>query len=64
MDLIVTNQLHRTWGDAVLQSGYLSGPSNFGFAASPRLAAALEPFAREVHRIHMTRGDGDGPIHL
>lgn len=64
VDLIVTNQLHRTWGDAVLQSGYLSGPSNFGFAASPRLAAALEPFAREVHRIHMTRGDGDGPIHL
>jgi hypothetical protein len=64
VDLIVTNQLHHAWGEAVLQSGYLRGPSNFGFAVSPRLAAALEPFAREVHRVHMTRGDGDGPIHL
>jgi hypothetical protein len=64
VDLIVSNQLHRAWGVAFRQAGYLGAPSNFLFAASPALAALLDPFETHVERIHMTRGDGDGPIHL
>jgi hypothetical protein len=64
VDLIVSNQLHRAWGEAFRRAGYLSGPSNFLFAASPALTALLAPFDSSVERIHMTRGDGDGPINL
>jgi hypothetical protein len=63
-DLIVTNQLHEAWCGAFRKYGYLSGPSNFVFAASPALAGRLQPFPASVTRVHMTRGDGDGPIHL
>ncbi|MCL5746051.1 MAG: hypothetical protein M1541_19340 [Acidobacteria bacterium] len=63
-DLIVTNQLHQDWGDAFRRHGYLSGPSNFVFAVSPALAERLQPFGGNALRAHMTRGDGDGPIHL
>lgn len=61
-DLLVTNQSHRAWTGAFSSCGYFRGPSNFLFAASPALAAELPEDERE--RIHMTRGDGDGPIHL
>jgi hypothetical protein len=64
VDLIVTNQLARRWCAACRASGYLEGPSNFLFAASPKLAERLEPFDERAGRIHMTRGDGDGPVHL
>jgi hypothetical protein len=64
VDLIVSNQLHRIWGAAFKATGYLSGPSNFVFAASPKLTEKLSPFDSQVHNIHMNRGDGDGPIHL
>ncbi|UCF68991.1 MAG: hypothetical protein JSV80_06825 [Acidobacteriota bacterium] len=64
VDLIVTNQLHRDWCAAFRNCGYLEGPSNFVFAASRPLDERIAPFQQNVHRIHMTRGDGDGPIHL
>ena len=64
VDMIVTNQLHHSWCKAFAGNGYLSGPSNFIFAASQQLADKLHPFEVNVSRIHMTRGDGDGPIHL
>ncbi len=64
VDLIVSNQLHRAWREALDQAGFLQGPSNFVFAASPALAALLDPFEATVDQVHMTRGDGDGPIHL
>jgi hypothetical protein len=64
VDVIVTNQLHRSWCKAFAGNGYLGGPSNFIFAASPPLAARLHPFDRNASRVHMTRGDGDGPINL
>jgi hypothetical protein len=64
VDLIVTNQLHRAWGEALKRTSFLSGPSNFLFVVSPAMAALLEPFEATADQFHMTRGDGDGPIHL
>ena len=64
VDIIVTNQLHDAWCKAFARNGYLHGPSNFLFAASPKLAETLHPFEVNVSRVHMTRGDGDGPINL
>jgi hypothetical protein len=64
VDIIVTNQLHRSWCKAFGGNGYVGGPSNFIFAVSPELAKELHPFDSKAPRIHMTRGDGDGPINL
>ena len=44
--------------------GFLRGPSNFVFSASRELAGALAPLERHAPRLHLTRGDGDGPLHL
>lgn len=63
-DLIVSNQNHHAWSAALRGCGFFRGPSNFLFAASPDLAALLEPYDETRRRIHMNRGDGDGPIHL
>jgi hypothetical protein len=64
VDLIVTNQCHEAWRSALLGLGFLEGPSNFVLAVSPGLRKLLDPFDQKVSEIHMTRGDGDGPIHL
>ena len=64
VDIIVTNQLHRSWCQAFSRNGYLVGPSNFIFAVSPLLAKRLHPFHTAVAEVHITRGDGDGPTHL
>jgi hypothetical protein len=60
MDLITSNQSHELWRHAFRDSGFFEGPSNFIFAASPKLSALLAPFDRTRHRIHFTRADGDG----
>ena len=64
VDLIVSNQAHAAWGSACERSGFFRGPSNYVFAASKKLAEALEPFDTNRNEIHVNRGDGDGPIHL
>jgi hypothetical protein len=64
VDLIVSNQASSAWGQALLAAGYLRGPSNFILALSPMLAARLKPLEGSRTSIHMTRGDGDGPINL
>ncbi len=64
VDLVVSNQSHGAWRAALECSGFLTGPSNFVFAASKELAALLEPFEAAQNEIHINRGDGDGPIHL
>ncbi len=60
VDLIISNQAHRAWRDALLDGGYLEAPSNFAFAASPKLSALIAPQSP----LHLNRGDGDGPINL
>jgi hypothetical protein len=63
-DLVVSNQSHLAWGEALGAAGFLKGPSNFLFAASPQLASRLGAFEAVRGQLHFTRGDGDGPIHL
>jgi hypothetical protein len=63
-DLIVSNQGSRVWGEALRDCGFLQGPSNLPFFASPKLASLLEPFAANAETFHLNRGDGDGPINL
>lgn len=64
VDLIVSNQANSAWGKALQAAGYLTGPSNFILALSPMLAARVGPMQAAQNQIHMTRGDGDGPVHL
>jgi len=64
VDLIVSNQSHHCWAAALRSAGFLRGPSNFIFAASPKLADSLRPLDPQRTRLHLNRGDGDGPIHL
>ncbi len=60
VDLILTNQGHRSWSRSLEQHGFLAAPSNFIFAASRRLAELLQPFEANSVRMHLTRADGDG----
>ncbi len=64
VDLIISNQAHEAWVGGLERAGFLTGPSNFLFAAAPGLAKILEPFEQSLDRAHLNRGDGDGPIHL
>jgi hypothetical protein len=64
VDLVIGNQSHVAWREALRRRGYLAGPSNYGLAMSKGLVAALMPSDANLERIHMTRGDGDGPIHI
>jgi len=64
VDLIVTNQSFGPYEDAVRRCGYLDGPSNFLLATSPELTRLLAAAAVLRTGMHLTRGDGDGPIHL
>ncbi|HUK33236.1 MAG TPA: hypothetical protein VLV86_04960 [Vicinamibacterales bacterium] len=60
-DLIVTNQSHEQWVDAFRRAGFLSGPSNYLCAMSTLLSEAV---GDRFDGVHVTRGDGDGRIHL
>ncbi|HEY7388105.1 MAG TPA: hypothetical protein VH640_06325 [Bryobacteraceae bacterium] len=60
VDLIVTNQSHAAWRDALRAAGFLQGPPNFLFGASKALAALGAP----AEEMHINRGDESGPAHL
>jgi hypothetical protein len=60
VDLIVSNQGHAAWAQALVADGFLRGPSNFLLGASKALS---ELMAAAPDR-HINRGDGDGPVHL
>ncbi|MGH7968382.1 MAG: hypothetical protein ACREIC_06595 [Limisphaerales bacterium] len=64
VDMVVSNQLDAAWGKALNNCGFLNGSSNFLFGASKELVERLQPFSGRYTSIHMTRGDGDGPINL
>lgn len=63
-DIIVSNQLHESWQQALLGSGFRRGPSNFAQALTPAAAAAFKNRAQHREQMHCNRGDGDGPINL
>ncbi len=58
--ILVTNQLHPAWRQAMVRNGFLPGPSQYPFFASPATVALLAPFDGVMARAHFTRGDGDG----
>jgi hypothetical protein len=60
VDLIISNQAHAAWTEALRRDGFLQGPSNFLFGASPALAEMVS----SISEAHLNRGDGDGPVHL
>ena len=64
VDLIVSNQSHRSWRAAFERAGFLPGPTNRFFTPSPEMARLLAPFDEKFPLTHLTRGDGAGPIHL
>jgi hypothetical protein len=64
VDLVVSNQSHRAWCQAMTAAGFVSGPSNFIFAASKALTRRLDEKQIKPDDIHVNRGDGDGPINL
>ena len=64
VDLIVTNQSLKTLGMALQRAGFLSGPSNFLLAASPRLAQRLPSLERDLGRMHVNRGAGHTAANL
>jgi len=63
-DLIVSNQSHIYWKNALKMNSFINGPSNFIFAASKTLSEKLINNSKSKNFIHITRGDGDGPINL
>lgn len=64
VDLIVTNQSHFEWREACLMAGLIEGPSNYILGVSKAFANLMNECDPEGDRLHITRGDGDGPIHL
>jgi len=63
VDLIVSNQSHRVWTDSFQHAGFLSGPSNYLFGASRKLAELAYLPAGWEHA-NINRGDGDGIVNL
>jgi len=59
-NLIVSNQSHIFWQNALRKNVFLKGVSNFIFASSKSLNDKIKD---KSHK-HITRGDGDGPINL
>ena len=64
VDLVVSNQSHIFWRNAFKMNSFINGPSNFIFASSKVLSIKLMSNIKSKDQIHLTRGDGDGPIHL
>ena len=63
-DLIVSNQSHVFWKNAFRSSSFIKGPSNFIFASSNVLDNKIKEHPKSNDYMHLTRGDGDGPINL
>ena len=63
-DLIVSNQSHIFWKSAFKMNSFIRGPSNYIYALSKILSDKLMSDKKLKDYIHLTRGDGDGPIHL
>jgi len=62
-DLVLINHSHNGWVEAYHTAGFLDGPSNYMLGMSKKLTEVLRDTGGEG-QIHVTRGDGDGRIHL
>jgi hypothetical protein len=64
VDLIISNQSHAAWCRGLAAAGFQPGPSNYLFASSRKLTELLNQEGVADESLHLTRGDGDGPINL
>ena len=55
------NQSHPAWCAALRSNAFLPAPSTVAFAPSPDLAKRIHAIDPEARRLHLNRGDGDGP---
>src|SRR5262249_26159911 len=63
-EMIIANHTHGAWIAALRANGFFPGPSNYVFAGSPPLAKAWLVGDSARAGGFITRGDGDGRIHL
>ena len=61
VDVMVSNQSHPAWCAALRRSAFLQVPSNFAFGPAPDLAKRIDAVDPARRRLHLNRGDGDGP---
>jgi hypothetical protein len=59
VDLMLSNQLHPAWCEALRRSAFLPAPSNFVLGPTAALAARIRAHDPELRNVHMNRGDGD-----
>jgi hypothetical protein len=64
VDIIVSNQASDNWCESLKENGFIKGPSNFLVTLSKNAIELLSPFEENKGRMHLNRGDGDGPINL
>ena len=62
VDLVFSNQSHAAWLGALNRAGFLAGPVNFSFYRSPGAQQLIAAEAVQRLGVHVTRGDGDGPV--
>lgn len=63
-DLVVVNHSHLDWVRAFRSAGFFPAPSNYLLAMTKRMTELVLSTTHGADRIHVTRGDGDGRIHL
>jgi hypothetical protein len=63
VDMIVANFSHSAWVGACRRSGMFGGPSNYQIFVSPKAGPLLDETC-PLHRMHISRGHGDGMDHL
>jgi hypothetical protein len=61
VDLMLSNQLHPAWCEALGRNAFLPVPSNFVLGPTAALAARIRAHDPELRNVHMNRGDGDSP---
>jgi hypothetical protein len=61
VDLMLSNQLHPAWGEALRRNGFLPAPSNFGVGPTAALAERIRSIDPQLGSVHMNRGDGESP---
>jgi hypothetical protein len=61
VELMLSNQLHPAWCEALRRNAFLGLPSNYVFAPTARLAERIHAIDPGMRGVHLNRGDGDGP---
>ncbi len=64
VDIVISNQAHPAWIDALAAHGFLLVKNRRVFAASPALRKVLEPWPESSRGLHLTNMDGHGPMGL